>query len=857
MSVSSIIDSSTGKIYDNLIPQGGGVALLKGQLITSDGTTEQAFPQVAPADGTFLSYNSGQPLGLQYVAIAGVTPLDYQQILSADNANQAHVIPAPAHNGYVLTADTDPANITGLAWKAVGGSGTLSANTPLIDEEDPVTHDSKLSINFSASVGEIPYGNGTAKEGALTNVPTAGQILGINNGVPTWINAGGSGTITANPPLYEENISGASNIYLGFGGAIGQIPYGNGNAKEGTITNIPTAGQILGMAGTPAVPTWINAGGSGTITALAPLTEYADGNASKVAVDFTGKGDLIVGGGVQVGGNPVAGLILPLGADKQILTVNTKLDKGMEWVDPPTSVNTVIVRSNDATKVIDPPNSNTETLILVAEDSGATWDAEPSSTFGFPSANYAMQYIFVSSNGNEYAVNMEYIQSSGAVTYLTACLYQTYPNKVECARFYGMGNVTPTFICNVYEYAPNNIILMGSFVQVIPLISGGQGFPCYNIAKFDSTTNLIYTPFAQSWGLAPLFQNAPLVNNGSVQGCFSIGGAERVFYGSFNSAMGTSGGSIDDGYLNVAILNEATGAFLSSASTTTALKLGFFKPAGHDPNYPLYVGGEIRSIVQDIGAVSYYVGGDFTNCGSISTNVAIEGMCGYNYTSYVSFPPATSLGASPIIINSMVTSSTINNHLLVCGSITNNISFINFTGGVLTPVAITGTIPPAGQVGGYGCIDNAGFIIPAPAQPAVSMDVVMLFNPSTLPAISTTYYFTVANGTASTVLPATNIIYSNDYMGLNITVNPYLGTITPPPQPTLLALGSNAGYLWDTDVTPTMTFNMLVGKFVNKYTNPPYSNFTMTAGSSQSFIASQSATNWIVTNGITVGGVFS
>ena len=35
MSVSSIIDPTTGKIYDDLIGQGGGVSLEKGQIITA------------------------------------------------------------------------------------------------------------------------------------------------------------------------------------------------------------------------------------------------------------------------------------------------------------------------------------------------------------------------------------------------------------------------------------------------------------------------------------------------------------------------------------------------------------------------------------------------------------------------------------------------------------------------------------------------------------------------------------------------------------------------------------------------------------------------------------------------------
>ena len=56
MSVSSIIDPTTGKIYDDLIGQGGGINLEKGQIITAlANQTEVPFPTVPPANGSVLS----------------------------------------------------------------------------------------------------------------------------------------------------------------------------------------------------------------------------------------------------------------------------------------------------------------------------------------------------------------------------------------------------------------------------------------------------------------------------------------------------------------------------------------------------------------------------------------------------------------------------------------------------------------------------------------------------------------------------------------------------------------------------------------------------------------------------------
>ena len=262
MSASNLVDPLTNKIYDQYIPQGGGVSLTKGQLITANGANvEVPFPTVAPADGSVLSWDSTEAFGLKYIAIPGVTPLDYQELLSANPGNQSTVVPAPTSNNYVLTSDNSlgPAS-AGMAWKALGGSGVITAKLPLVDSE-PVAGTNQLAINFSATVGEIPYGNGTALEGALTNAPTAGQILGVSAGVPTWIPAGGSGTVTANLPLVEGAGAGNSSLVsIGFSTAEGEIPYGTGTASIGALLAPPTdpvaIGKVLTYAGTPSILEW-------------------------------------------------------------------------------------------------------------------------------------------------------------------------------------------------------------------------------------------------------------------------------------------------------------------------------------------------------------------------------------------------------------------------------------------------------------------------------------------------------------------------------------------------------------------------------------------------------------------------
>ena len=280
MSVSSIIDQSTGKIYDDLIPQGGGVPLTKGQLISADGNgKEVAVP--TGANGTILSADPAQDDGLRWIAVPGATPLAQGQLLSADQNGDATIVVAPvlpAQAGWVLSADgtAGPAG-TNMAWKPpTGGGGLLTANAPLFD--DATTTPNKIGINFSASIGEIPYGNGTAQEGALTVAPnpaSSNQFLGTVAGVPTWKDIGASGSIVGVAPITE--FAGAGNeskIAINFTAVKGEIPAGNGTATEGALVPAPAIDGYV-LTATSAEPTglkWLPGGSPSAQTNFFPLT---------------------------------------------------------------------------------------------------------------------------------------------------------------------------------------------------------------------------------------------------------------------------------------------------------------------------------------------------------------------------------------------------------------------------------------------------------------------------------------------------------------------------------------------------------------------------------------------------------
>jgi hypothetical protein len=169
----------------------------------------------------------------------------------------------------------------------------------------------------------------------LLNIGNAGQVLGVNNGIPTWTDTGGSGLITANAPLFEEadqppNPPG-SKISINFSASVGEIPYGNGTAKVGALTVAPnpaSSNQFLGT--TLGVPTWKDIGASGSIVGVAPITEFAGaGNESKIAINFTAvKGEIPAGNGTAT-----QGALVPAPAiDGYVLTATSAEPTGLKWL---------------------------------------------------------------------------------------------------------------------------------------------------------------------------------------------------------------------------------------------------------------------------------------------------------------------------------------------------------------------------------------------------------------------------------------------------------------------------------------------------------------------------------------------
>ena len=281
MSVSSIIDPATGQIYDDLIPQGGGVPLAKGQLISANlAGKEVAVP--TGLNGTILSADPAQDDGLRWIAVPGATPLAQGQLLSANLAGDATVVVAPnlpAQANWVLTADgtLGPAG-TNMAWKpATGAGGIIDATAPLVDEAGAGTN--TISINFTAVKGEIPAGGGVAKTGVLVPAPTqdkwvltsaSAEASGLKWSPPT----GGGGIIDATAPLVDDTGVGTNTISIDFTAVKGEIPAGNGTAKTGALVPAPTTnGYVLtASSGEATGLKWLPAGSGPAQTNFFRLT---------------------------------------------------------------------------------------------------------------------------------------------------------------------------------------------------------------------------------------------------------------------------------------------------------------------------------------------------------------------------------------------------------------------------------------------------------------------------------------------------------------------------------------------------------------------------------------------------------
>jgi hypothetical protein len=895
MSVSSIINKATGQIYDNLIPQGGGIPLTKGQLISANALGKEV-PVPVGINGTILMADSTQDDGLRWAVVPGAVPLAQGELLSADLAGDPTIVTAPnlpAQANWVLTADgTAGAGGTNMAWKpATGAGGIIDATAPLVDDAGVGTN--TISINFTASVGEIPYGNGTAKTGALTVAPnpaSSNQFLGTVAGVPTWKNVGGS-SISGIAPIVE--IVGAgddSQIAIGFGnGVVGQIPYGNGTINTGTLTNAPTAGQILGV--NAGVPAWIPAGGSGTITGTFPIVETAGaGNESVISINYTNavKGEIPVGSGTAN-----TGVFLPPPKDGSGVLVDgytiqslQSAPTGMVWVAPTSNGTQTISRSATATTTVSAPTSTQDTLILVAEEPNASWGLAPNPS-DETTTPYSIEFLSVPLTYQVALPDPHLVYFVGEVVIINnrRCVqlsarvdYPPAPYTVIFGHFYMEGYGDDAYVYTFLE--PSGSATSANKFQLSPIVGGkfdffhttqGDDIRVANIAVlntegdfatvvvqplFDTVLSpdirgLVNTDPAGGYGGAVV----KLVYNGNIMGIFGI----------FNAYLdgGNTANPIKAWY-SIALFDTTGGLFGNGAylSPSSVVQNGYGVQISDNQAYPNNVPG----VVNDAYWVGQklYIAGNWVSLtiDSASAFPAPGGMTGFAVADFalagnkwVNSPTSGTPITQGVCVRPSVSQA---GSLLIAQTAPGNPpQFFNTSTNAFT--VATGALPVSPNKVNYNSIVGGTVDIGFGALPYD-----FIFYQDIVNLQTDVIYFLNASGTVAQPLNPTPTQVAPDYIpkpapgtvsnfGIQIGTVPFVGTVQ------VQIAGKDGLYLYD----PTTAGANLVftGTFFLNGAGYSNANFSTTGlvlgGRSQSYVAQKGLKGWIQVGFETTGLTYS
>lgn len=805
MSVSSIIDNTTGKIYDNLIPQGGGINLNKGQIITATNTQEVAFPIAPPADGSVLSYDSTTDTGLRYIAIPGAVALSQGELLSANGAGNPTPVTAPnlpTQANWVLTADAGAVGGVNMEWKpATGGGGIIQTAQPLYQDTTTIPH--TIGINFTAVKGEIPAGTGGVGIGALVPAPT------VNNYVLTSASAEATG-----------------------------------------LKWLPLAGP------------------SGSITTIAPLQDIENppnSGVNELSIAYTAKGDLPVGISAKTGEilpiGATDGQVLEVFANAP-----TGMRWA---TPPAPSGGPTINRTNSATQAVLPPQSLNETMILVAETPLASWNAidsqggDPAGSYQIefttpfydnflnPGAQLSgLQGIVEIVNGQR-CINLFLTNQGGGGGGLNLGLlvFEDYNAPARVLGFWG-----PT---GAGTNLDNSITIVGSFTKLIS--KNAPELFCSNILTVNLTNqlaivveNLPSPAFGTALGLSGLgvtgfcskvFQPAGIPSELWIFGAFSLiltQGASPVPAG---------------GYFSMIIYDLASGNYKLASDILTA---GFGAKLSGGPatiNDAFYDGNGKLAIVGEFDQLVISPSSDFPVPVN-STGVAVWELIltpGANF--WVNTPTGTpNAFTNGICCRSIVSQGA--NNVMICGDSGIPV-FLNMT--TKTTTNATGTYPSPVIPFGFNCIVSGTTDIGAGQLP---YDFILYQDVTNLACYC--YYFSTANGTLGTILPPTPTGFIPDTTGNELAnCGIYLFFDTDPLVPVyVLQVGAKDSiYRYDPNTHVSMSFTLgtpsspLPPGFYFDGVLYHTATFTATNGGheSQSYIANQGKNAWVQIGGKTNG----
>jgi hypothetical protein len=431
----------------------------------------------------------------------------------------------------------------------IGGGGGGQVNSVVGSSAINVSAD---PVNPVVSVAflnnqDLMVGTG-ANAGAVLGVGANGTYLGVNNaGVLAY----------SNPPQQGIPYN-----------AQGQMIYsGVAPGFADTLLNIGGNNQVLGV--NAGVPSWTDAGGSGLVTATAPLKEYNIAGASNLAIDFVAKGDLVVGAGAQVGGNPIAGLVLPVGADNAVLTADSTVlggVYGMKWEVPtPVTGGQVIRVTTPGTTTIPVPttlNQQIQLIDVASTTNTFVYEAgalHPNNSTFTPAGNFTNQiggvfYVVVYGNDSQYGGQGQvWIYEPNVLVPANGTWTWKLGTAIGSGEFISCGALLNPDPTTFGGYSASNMVFGGSFTDIRLYTNNNPGIPVVsqNFVYWEPTTpGEVVSPGFTTYSINPFPKSGlglcGVATNGNASNIKFIAYSPQLTGGLF---VTTPTGSIDYNYI--------------------------------------------------------------------------------------------------------------------------------------------------------------------------------------------------------------------------------------------------------------------------------------------------------------------
>ena len=298
-----------------------------------------------------------------------------------------------------------------------------------------------------------------------------------------------------------------------------------------------------------------------------------------MSIQFSARGDLACGTTGPLG---QPGVILPSsGRVGDVLTVNPLLPAGMEWKPASSSGSVIINRSNKATQVINAPTSNTDQMLLVAEEPNASWDAIASFSGATPAVPYITEFVgevITLAASGETRQYFGYAVDSSGVRYVYLYVVTNVQPIAQVIGYFSAQNKDAQVISFVNENATSTLLneknLCCGHFDLFTYVSSGN-VVVQNIAYINATTNTVQS--------LPVFTGVPPVpttvtgfaNNVGIPTYvagvnFGLGtslGSNILIYGKFNTVMNLTTASEVSDYLGMILWNYNTGVLSTQPAT--------------------------------------------------------------------------------------------------------------------------------------------------------------------------------------------------------------------------------------------------------------------------------------------------